>query len=69
MEGLNKLLRAISKEEGKEAFEATLAEVAASLSKESFAQDCICPQATSADGELIPDLGKDLGKLPESEFF
>ena len=51
MEGLTKLFRAISKEEGKQKFEETLAEVVDSISKESFVLDCICPKATSTDSK------------------
>ena len=51
MDGLTKLFRAMSKEEGKTKFEETLAEVTESLSKESFAKDCICPKATSTESK------------------
>ena len=49
MDGLTKLFRAMSKEEEKQKLEETLTEVVDTLSKESFAQDCIYPKAASTE--------------------
>ena len=53
MDGLTKLFRAMSKEEEKQKFEETWTEVVDSLSKESFAQDCIYPKAASTESKLF----------------
>ena len=51
MDGLTKLFRAMSKEEEKQKLEETLTELVDSLSKESFAQDCIYPKAASTESK------------------
>lgn len=67
LEGLTKLFRAMSKEEGKQKFEETLAEVMDSLSKESFAQDCICPKPASSemtdDDDAAPKSNSDRARI------